>query len=170
MKAKRIILLFLAVLAIVLGTWRLWPHSLANVILTDIDTVTSLACNVNIIGIEAEGTMFLDSYALRAQAKSDEDFITIMNILNSTEYRQDIRNLSSWPITEVAADGKYEGKSAIVFLVWGNAEEESCYSSFADNSVTIGRSIDDGFLIYHMTDPDILDRLLEYMQANGTKN
>mgnify|MGYP000513687338 CR=1 FL=1 len=169
-KAKRIILLFLAVFVIILGTWCLWPHPLAKVILSDTDTVTSLACNVNISGIETGGTPFIDSYALQELSKNNEHFTAIMGILNSSEYRQDIRNLSPWPITEVTADGKYTGKSANVFLVWGNTEEETCYLHFAGNSVIVSRGVEDRLLIYRTTNPDILNKLLEYLQTHGTKN
>ena len=156
-----------AILVILLVGWRLWPHSFAKVILVEPDAVTGLACNGAISGIESDGTPFIHSYGLQGLSADDEEFGAILEILKSSQYRQDFRNLLPWPITSVDSDGSYDGKSANGFLVWGTSEQETCYLSFGGGSVTASLGSEAGLLVYHPTDSDLLSRLVDYIQQHG---
>ncbi|MBO5371298.1 MAG: hypothetical protein J6A75_01110 [Lachnospiraceae bacterium] len=167
-KKKKIIICIIAALLILFLGWRMWPHPLDKVISADMDSITSLACNVSISGLEDSGDSYIDSYTLQALSEDDEHFQNIIDILKSTEYRQNFRNLLPWSITSVDAGKNYDGRSANVLLAWGSEDNENCYLSFLDNNTIVISSINGDILqIYHPINRAVLDELVDYIQIHG---
>lgn len=170
MKILKKNILIIAVVALIAGCmgWRLWSHTLADVISVDTNSVSNIACSASIHSV-SDGTSRIESYTLDSSSRGEDDFLEIMEILNSTSYRQNFRNLLPWPTTAVAADGATH--SATVTLVWGTAADEWCTINFLDNkTICLSLRVKDGFLIYHPTDRMTLDRLVDYIQLHGTPN
>ena len=163
-----VIAIALALIVCSLLIWRLWPHSFEDVISTVESNITSLACVTTISGLNGDGTAFISSYELQSLGKDNEKFTAVFNILKSCEYRQDFQNLSPLVIRSAKSDS---GRTAQVFLVWGNNESDTCYLVFhEDGQVVVSLGANDGFKIYHAIDDIILDRLIDYVQNNGIEN
>lgn len=167
---KKIIVFIIVILVVFFGGWRMWPYSFTEVISTEKDSISSLACNATISGVNDDGKPFIDSYALQTLSEEDEHFHAIIDILNSTEYRQDFRNLLPWAVTSVDSGGNYDGRSVNVLFTWENTENENCYLSFQSNSIIVVGFDDDGLQIYHPIKRDVLNKLMDYIQAHGTIN
>ena len=163
-----VIAIVLALIVCSLLIWRLWPHSFEDVISTDENNITSLACTTTISGLNGDGTTFISSYELQSLGKDEEEFTAVLDILKSCEYRQDFQNLFPWAITSVESDSS---RAAQVFLVWGNNESDTCYLVFhEDGQVVVSLGANNGFKVYHAIDDSILDRLVDYVQNNGVEN
>lgn len=55
-------------------------------------------------------------------------------------------------------------------MTWGSTDTESCYLVFSGNGVTLSIGDNDGFMIYNLTEPKILDDLVNYIQEKGILN
>ncbi len=145
--------------------WRVLPHSFADVIPVNTNMVSNFACMGNVSGVR-DGEPYIDLYSLSNATSEEEHFLEIIEIMNSTNYRQDFRNLLPWAITDVGADDSF--CSVTLMLIWGSTPEESCTISYLDNNligVSFGGS--DGYEIYHPTDHSVLTTLIEYLQLHG---
>lgn len=164
---KGLVIAMAAILIILLVGWRLWPHSLAKVISVEPDAVTGLACHAAVSGIESDGRPFIHSYALQELSADEEAFGAVLELLQSSRYRQDFRNLLPWPVTSVDSGGSDDGKSANIFLVWGTSEQDTCFLSIGGGSVTVSLGSEAGLKVYHPTDSDVLSQLVDYIQLHG---
>ena len=161
-------ILCLAVISAALA-WRLWPHSLGDMIASEENVVTDLACTASVSGLQESGQACIDNYQLQALRADREGFGAVMRLLEQSQYRQDFQNLLPWPVTSVGSDGG-SGKSAAVFLAWGSDEPDSCFLTFhSDGSVVVSRGADNGLLVYHATDDRLLNSLADYIQTHGDK-
>ena len=166
MKKKRLLSIAAALLIIILLGWRLWPRSIDKVISTSSESVNSMACSATVSGVK-DGDLFMDTYSIKAEQMRDADIKALMEILNSTKYRPDLRNLLPWNITSVDDGGTNDGKSANLALVWGKSEDEHCYMMFHSGSVVAVDVGSGGYLIYHPTDRAVLSELVDYIQEHG---
>ena len=110
-----------------------------------------------------------ESYALQNVLPEDTAFEGILMLLNSTRYQEDFRNLLPWPIEAVSAGRAFDGRSVSLMLVWGPSEDECCSLSLSGRQIVVSRPHHDGFLIYHPTDPKLLNWLAIYLANNGEK-
>lgn len=167
---KIVIALLLACIVIFVLTWRLWPYTYTDVISTDENSLTSLSCTTTISGITKDGTSYIDTYQLQSLTRASEGFNAILDILNSSAYRQGFQNLLPGTMTSIDSDDN-SNESVVVSLVWGNHESDTCNLVFyEDGRVVVSLGTKEGFLIYHTTDNSILDRLADYVQEHGVKN
>lgn len=172
-KKKRAIILIIAAAALVICLlgWRLWPHSLSAIISVEKNALTSIACQVAVSGNE-NGKPFIDSYTLSELSPQDTGFGEIVEILDSSDYRQDFRNLLPWRINSVGSVNTSVNTylSASVVLVWGNGENDSCFISLHGESIiAVSLDTEAGLKIYHPTNREMLGALVEYMQAHGNE-
>lgn len=162
---KKIAVIVAVVLIICLLGWRFWPHSFSTVISVEKNTLTNIACHVSVMGVE-KGKPFINTYMLSELSPQDTDFEKIVEILDSSDYCQDFRNLLPWKIDSVGANNT--NLSATVVLVWGNGENESCFISLYDRSViSISFENEAGLRVYHPTNRKMLKTLAEYLQTHG---
>lgn len=167
---KKIAIVAIVVLIAAFLSWRLWPHSFADVISADADSVTSLTCSASFSGL-SDGGPLITNYTLESLTLNEGEFQGVIKILNDTSYRQDFRNLIPWPISSVGSDGRYDECSATITLVWGDVATENCSVSFLSDSIlSVNNGTDDGFLIYHPTDRTALNKLANYIQLHGVLN
>ena len=166
MNKKKYVSIAVALLIIALLGWRLWPRPIDKVISTSPESVNSMACSATVSGVE-DGDLFMDTYSIQSEDLADADMEALLNILSSSNYRPDFRNLLPWNITSVDSGGTNDGKSANLALVWGNSEDEHCYMMFHSGSVVAVDVGSGGYLIYHPTDRAVLDNLVDYIREHG---
>ena len=166
MNKKKIVPIVVVLLIIALLGWRLWPRPIDKIISTSTDSINSMACSATVSGVE-DGDLFMDTYSIQSENLTDADIEALMEILNSTKYRPDLRNLLPWDITSVDSGGTNDGKSANLALVWGKSEAEHCYMMFHSGSVVAIDVGSGGYLIYHPTERAVLDKLVDYIQEHG---
>ena len=164
------VLALAAVIVVGLALWRLIPRSLANVIGQDPGAVTNMAAQVAVTGISG-GKAATDTYTLEALSPDSEHFAAILEILEGTGYRPSFRNLLPWPRNSVEADSRFDGRSVTVFLVWGDGWEDTCTLSFqTESQAVVSLGTEDGFRIYHPTDPEAHAALANYLEAHGVSD
>ena len=158
-----------AALIIGLLVWRFWPHPLSSVISVEKSAVTSIACSASIGGVE-NGEPYIYSFTLSGLLPQDDGFEEIMEILDSSSYRQDFRNLLPWSIHSVGSDNTNNVLVADVVLVWGSGENESCFISMhSESMIAVSLRTESGLKVYHPTSREMLDTLAEYLQTHGSK-
>ena len=164
---KTALLALAAVAVIALALWRLVPRSLGDVLNGDPGAVVSMAAQVAVTGISG-GKAATDTYTLEALSPDSEHFAAILEILEGTNYRPDFRNLLPWPLTSVAAEGLKDGRSVMVFLVWGDSLESSATLHLqTESQAVVSLGTEDGFRIYHPTDPEAHAALADYLEVYG---
>lgn len=167
---KKTALIAAAVLIIALsaGIWRFWPHSLSSVISVEKSAVSGIACSVCAFGVE-NGKPYSNGYTLSEQSPQEDGFGEILEILDSSNYRRDFRNLLPWSIDSVGSDDT--GLSAVVVLVWGSRANESCVMSMqGGNMIAVSSGAESGLKVYHPTNREMLNALAEYLQAHGNNS
>ena len=137
MKKRKILKLSLLALAagfvVGLALWRLLPRSLADVLNADPGAVASMAAQVTVTGV-ADGKSVSEAFTLDALPPESEHFRAILELLDSTGYRPSFRDLLPWPRTSVETDGRFDGRSAMAFLVWGDSWEDTATLYFQTES------------------------------------
>lgn len=161
MMKKRIV--FAVLIAIVLGlaAWRFWPMRFSSIAGTKQSAVTEFSAYAMVPGIE-NGKPKNDTYRI-----DGKDLAPIWEILDDGRYQQDLRNLLPWGVDGVSSESSM---SAGLLLATGNGKDDYLYISFVGESiVTVSTGGDSGLRIYHPTDPDILQALVQYLQTHGTE-
>lgn len=168
-KHLKIAITVFAVLFIVLMGWRIWPCSFSDIISEDKSSIIYCTTAARIGGIK-DGEPVSDSYSMNNH-ETDENLKGLLEILDSSAYQPDFRNLLPGSISSVEADKNYDDRNAIVVLGWGNSKEEYVEIQFLSSSIiAVKREGDPGFMIYHPTDRNLLDSLIAYIQENGDKS
>lgn len=166
---KRATMIIAAALIIALLAWRFWPHSLSSVICVEKSSVTSIACSVSVFDIK-NGMPYSNSYTLNELSSQDDVFEEIMEILDSSNYRQDFRNLLPWSINSGGSDDANNVLIANAVFVWGSGESESCFiSMYSESMIAVSSGTEPGIKVYHPTNRKMLDTLAEYLQIRGNK-
>lgn len=166
---KRAAMIVAAALIIALLAWRFWPHSLSSVICVEKSSVTSIACSVSVFDIK-NGMPYSNSYTLNELSSQDDGFEEIMEILDSSNYRQDFRNLLPWSINSGGSDDANNVLIANAVFVWGSGESESCFiSMYSESMIAVSSGTEPGIKVYHPTNRKMLDTLAEYLQIHGNK-
>ena len=170
-KVVTISVLALAAVAVVaLALWRFLPRSLGDVLNGDPGAAASMAAQVAVTGISG-GKAATDTYTLEALSPDSEHFAAILEILEGTNYRPSFRNLLPWPRNSVEADSRFDGRSVTIFLVWGDGWEDTCTLSFqTESQAVVSLGTEDGFRIYHPTDPEAHAALADYLEAHGVSD
>ena len=166
---KRATVIVVAVLIIGLLVWRFWSHPLSSVICVEKSSVTSIACSVSVFGVE-NGMPYSNSYTLSELSPQDNGFEEIMEILASSNYRQDFRNLLPWSVNSIGSDDANGVLFANIVFAWGSGENESCFMSMhSESMMAVSSGTVSGLKVYHPTNREMLDTLAEYLQTHGNK-
>lgn len=166
---KKATVIVAAALIIGLLVWRFWSHPLSSVICVEKSSVTSIACSVSVFGVE-NGMPYSNSYTLSELSPQDGGFEEIMEILDSSNYRQDFRNLIPWSVNSIGSNDANSGLFANMVFAWGSGENESCFiSMYSKSMIAVSSGTGSGLKVYHPTNREMLDTLAEYLQTYGSK-
>ena len=168
---RLIIMIIICALAIGLIIWRFRSQTFSRALSVDesaIDRVSvSVHAMVNHFGIESDT---IDTYSIDDLNQPINMLEEIIDILNTSSYRQDFRNLLLWDLDYVDADKNYDGRTVTVSFFTKNPKDECAQIQFLSSSIIVvssGRKT--GFRVYHPTNRKTMDQLLEYVQMHGIK-
>ena len=166
MKKRYIVLSVIVLLIVGLLTWRLWPQTLSGLLPDDAYDFTDVYAGV-MISVFENGSADIVRYLLESENQDSSIAADLLDILKTSEYRPDLRNLTPWTLGVLHSDGSYDGRSLVLsfYLL-----EEQTYRDFSitfsgPNQVMI--SSERAYGIYHATNPETLDALVEYIQTHG---
>ena len=168
-RIRMFIMIILIALAVYLVLWRFWPNSLSNMISVNENAIDSVSVHamVNHFGI---GEDTIDTYLIDDMNQPINTLEEIIEILTTSSYRQDFRNLLLWDLDSVEADKNYDGRTVIVSFYVGNKKDEYVQIQFLSSSIiTVSSDDKTGFRVYHPTNKKTIDQLVEYLQTYGVK-
>jgi len=158
-----------ALLVISLLIWRVWPNSPSSVIPINVNAVTSFSSNVMIHSLE-NGQTRTDVYSINKPESSGKEPGDILDILATSSYQQDFRNLLPWKAAYIDADKNYDGRNAVlVFSMGYNKDEWVEINYLSSGIIAVFVGWEDGYCIYHPTNEKTFDALIEYFATHGEK-
>lgn len=167
MRNRRMLFLILALVAVCLAIWRLWPRTLEDVLrLSDLESASVIADSTEVM-IE-NNSLKIESYRLDIPAREGERFV---ELLKSTSYRSDFRNLLPWDVSPV--HGKDVSGVVAIGLNVGN--ERWVVLSLSEKTMTVTMYEGDVqqeeamVLVYHPANRALLSEIKSYVRENGTK-
>lgn len=164
-----IITILIAVLIVGLLIWRFWPQPASSIMPVDEDSITSFSSNIKISHIE-NGQTVTDMYSINKTDFPCPEPGEILEILATSSYRQDFRNLLPWQADYIDADKNYDGRSVLMVFSLGNGKDEWIQVHFLTSTIIVVQEGDeDKLLVYHPTNRETLDELTEYFQTHGVK-
>ena len=167
MKQRWVSILIVGILIFLLA-WRLWPHSLKDILPVKEVEFTSISIDVSEFSTSTDS--LIDNYSLDIVSPEDKSYDSVISILLSTKFRSDFRNLLPWDILTVDSGGKNITHSAIITLTWGNTNNEVHITFHGDRIVSLDIGGNTGFLVYHPTNKTVLNQLVTYTVQNGMAN
>ena len=162
MKKKKALVIMLALIAAALSVWRIWPHTLREIIGASDEPLDSIIIHVTEKDV-VEGRAKVDAYQLEISPSNREAYNYVVSLLEGTKYQKGFRNLL--PLANNAIDsGSHFGMLSIT----GADFDASCYVSYYQNQAKLFYvGSDSGFLIYHPTNRTVLNQLLTYTMEHG---
>ena len=162
MKKKKALVIMLALIAAALSVWRIWPHTLREIIGAGDEPLDSIIIHVTEKGV-VEGRAKVDAYQLEISPSNSEAYNYVVSLLEGTKYQKGFRNLL--PLANNAIDsGSHFGMLSIT----GADFDASCYVSYYQNQAKLFYvGSDSGFLVYHPTNRTVLNQLLTYTMEHG---
>ena len=118
-----IITIIVAALIVCLLIWRFWPQSSSNLISVDENSITSFSASAMIHHLE-NGQTRTDTYRIDNPAQQGNEPGDIIEILATSRYQQDFRNLLPWSADNVEADKNYDGRTVVLVSSVGNQKEQ----------------------------------------------
>jgi len=162
MKRKKVIVIILALIAAALLLWRIWPHSLREIIGGSDEPFDSIIIHISQKGV-ADGRAKVDAYQLEISPSDSEAYNHIVSLLEGTKYQKSFRNLLPQDKTAINS-GSHLG----ILSITGAGCNASCYVSYYQNQAELFYvGSDSGFLVYHPTNRTVLDQLLVYTMEHG---
>ncbi len=117
-------------------------------------------------GIE-EGEPYIDFYNMSNVSVNSEAYNEIMQIIESSEYRNDLKNYLPWD-TE-SETNEPETDAFYVYLSLLDQSGDGFSMMFEDDELTISENNSNGKdKVYNMTEVHIFTELVEYVKENGT--
>ena len=169
---KRIGFIIIAViiaLIICLLTWRFLPQSSSSLISIDKSSITGISAYAMIRTFE-NGQSYTDTYRIDKQEELGDEQEELAEILATSRYQQDFRNLWPWGIDSVSGGRYYDGRTVTVTFYSSNAENQYAEIMFMSSGlVVVQTDKHPGMRIYHPTNKKTLDKLVQYLQTNGIK-
>ena len=159
-----IVTAFIISLVVGLLIWRFWPRSSSHIISIDESAFTGVSAVAMVSRLE-DGAPYSDIYRIDPPNDAAGD---VLEVLSTSRYRPDFRNLLPWNLDSLSSGKNYDGR--IVSLTFSAVNQEEQFVSFDFLSSTIVQvhiGNESGFRIYHPTNRNTIDKLVEYLQANG---
>ena len=169
---RLIVIVTVAALIIGLLLWRFWPHPFSSIMPLEEENISFFDVIATIQQIE-NATPVTYSYKYHTSFTDDfyktEEMQDIMEILATSDYRQDLRNLLPWGRSIVEGDGTYDGRTIYLQFLARKETGNSIAVHFVSESFVAVQVGNDPFRIYHPTNPNTFDRLIEYMETHFPK-
>ena len=159
-KKKKPLLMIVAVLLIVLCVWRFLPISFSKALHhgAEPDILTGFIATTVIHTIE-NGSLQAETYEIGMDAWPE-----IYTILDSSDYRRDLRNL----IPRILNGITVYGSDKYVNVILQSAGQSRNIEFVSKDKVFIVFG-DGSTRLYHPTDRTVLDKLAEFIKTNGEK-
>ena len=162
MKKKKALVILLARIVAALFTWRIWPHTLREIIGANNEPFDSIIIHISEKGA-VDGLPKIDSYQMELSPADGAAYSHVVSLLEGTKYQHGFRNLLSQDINAINS-GSHLGMLSIT----GADCDASCYVSYYQNQAELFYvGADSGFLVYHPTNRTVLDQLLVYTMEHG---
>ena len=110
-----IVTAFIISLVVGLLIWRFVPHSAAHLMKIDESAFTGVSGSAMVNRFE-DGVSYIDTYQLEHTPQQSDGFGALMEILATSRYRPDFRNLLPWDLDSLSSGKNYDGR--IVSLVF----------------------------------------------------
>lgn len=158
-RKKKIIVAIVLTLGAALMAYRFWPMSFRTLVGRDPREATNIACWLGVSSYEP-GKPMMSFYSLDFGGER-EKMEEVIEILESCEYRRDLRNL--WPggVSGLKSGKAYDGRKGSVFLQFGEWDDYFDMI-FVDRSTGLA-----GNRVVHLTDSRAFERLAEYITENS---
>ena len=168
-RIRLIIVIIICALAICLIIWRFWPQSFSRAISVDENAIVRVSVHamVNHFGI---GPDTIDTYSIDDLNQPINMLEEIIEILNTSSYRQDFRNLLPWDLDYVDGEKNQDGRIVTVSFYMEKHKDDYAQIQFLSSStIVVSSGGETGFRVYHPTNHETIDQLLEYIQTHGVK-
>lgn len=163
------ITILIVVLTAGLLIWCFWPQPASRILPVDEESITSFSSNIRILCIE-NGQTVSEVYSINKTEFPCAEPGEILEILATSTYRQDVRNLLPWKTHYVEADKNYDGRSVLMAFSVGNGKDEWIQVHFLTSTmIAVHKGGEDGLRVYYPTNRETLDELTEYFQTHGIK-
>lgn len=165
-----IIVILIIALVICVLTWRFWPQSFSNLMGVDEGATTGISAYAMESTFE-NGQSDLDMYRIDIEESQSDEITELIEILSTSHYQQDFRNLFLWGLDYVDSDRNYDGKTISLSLYAGPQQDEYVEIQFLSSSIVAVRgSGKSGLRIYHPTNRETMGKLIEYLQTHGEQS
>ena len=164
-----IIAVMIVTLVIGLLIWRFLPRSSAHLMSVNESSVTCVSALATVNRLD-NGSPHTDTYRIDSTQQQGALLGELIDILATSRYRSDFRNLLPWELASLSAGKNYDGRTVSLVFSAENQTEEYIYIRFLSSSlVSVHIGNESGFRIYHPANRETLDKLVEYLQTNGLK-
>ena len=162
MKKKKALVILLALIVAALFTWRIWPHTLREIIGANNEPFDSIIIHISEKGV-VDGLPKTDSYQMELSPADGAAYSHVVSLLESTKYQHGFRNLLPQDNNAINS-----GSHIATLTITGADCDASCYISYYDSQVEVFYiGADSGFLVYHPTNRTVLNQLLTYTKEHG---
>lgn len=165
-KKKALIALALAVATLAFA-WRLWPHSLGDILESGDEPYGAISVRVTEFGAP-DGSLSMESYKLDAASLEDGRYWEILSIVEGSKFRSDFRNLMPWGVDTVSSGPENIVYSASIVFADAEGNWARHITFHGDRKVSVRNGGDSGLLVFHPTDRDMLGQLVAYVKENGS--
>ncbi len=148
--------------------WRFLPRSSSYLISVDQHAFTGFSAIATVSYIE-DGVPYSNIYRIENTPQYTEVLEEVLEILATSRYRPDFRNLLPGGLRQIDGGKKYDGR--IISLAFSAETQEGfVHIQFLSSRVIpVSAGSRSGLLAYHPTNRETMDKLVEYLQANGVK-
>lgn len=165
----RIITIVIALLVVGVLTWRFWPQPISSILPADVVAITDFSA-VATVTVFKDGVSSTHAYSLNDLEQHSNAPQELLDILATSGYRPDMRNLLPKGVDVVYGGQTYNGRRVTLdFLTENDLDTYSGIYFLSSDVVAVNPSNGNYLLIYHPTNPETLDALVEYLQTHGEK-
>ena len=170
MKKRIGLIITIIIIALVVGLliWRFWPRPSSGLMPVDESSFTGVSAIAMVSGLE-DGAFYSHTYRIDSTQQQSNEPGNILEILAASHYRPDFRNLLPWDLDTLSSGKNYDGRT--VSLVFSTKDQETIvYIRFLSSSlISVQIGDQSGFRIYHPTNRNTIDTLVEYLQTVGVE-
>lgn len=162
---RLIVIVTVAALIIGLLLWRFWPHAFSYIFPLEVDKITSFDVWIPIENSDLSHRLS----GWHADPSWDETLPAlqdVLDILAASDYNEDIRNLI--PSPDIRAGIGEPGTINMIYSTRGRDPKFAQFQFLDSSTVIVTYSSDGMFFIYHLTNPETYDKLVEYIKTHGT--
>ena len=148
---------------IYLPIWRFLPQSYVDMMNVEEDSISIVSANVDVYNFFAPENYQLKDISLQSNVSKE-----ILDILAISDYKPDFCNLLPWRLTSLRSDKNYDGRSVLLAFNTKNGEVGFIHFMSSSRVYVYGSDIA-GNRIFHPTDSEAFDALVEYVREHGVK-